>query len=129
MRVAVVVVLLVAVGVLIADAIPVAHSSTASPNPLVFQAKAEIAALERAEGGYYAKRRRYTAQLPDLLSFKGGSQVFLESPGLDIHVDVSSDGESIMLRVNSPAIGLGSVLKAGKTADQACLVLNTGGVC
>jgi hypothetical protein len=125
-----VVVLLVAVGVVIAGASTVAaRSSTASPNPLVVQAKAEIAALERAEGSYYTKHRRYTPRLADLLSFKGGSDVGLQSPGLDIHADLSSDGQWIILRVNSPAIGLGRVLNAGQKAGQMCQVLDAGGAC
>jgi hypothetical protein len=125
-----VVVLLVAVGVVIAGASTVAaRSSTASPNPLVVQAKAEVAALERAEGSYYAKRRRYTTRLADLLSFKGGSDVGVQSPGLDIHADISSDGQWIILRVNSPAIGLGRVLNAGQRAGQMCQVLDAGGAC
>ena len=126
------VVLVVAVGLVIAGAITVAaRSSTATPNPLVVQAKAEIAALERAEGSYYAKRRRYTPRLADLLSVKGksGSEVAVQSPGLDIHADVSSDGQWIILRVNAPAIGLGRVLNAGQTAGQMCQVLDAGGAC
>jgi hypothetical protein len=124
------VVILVAVGAVIAGASTVAaRSSTASPNPLVVQAKAEIAALERTEGSYYAKRRRYTTRLADLLSLKGGSDVGLQSPGLDIHADISSDGQWIILRVNSPAIGLGRVLDAGQKAGQMCQVLDAGGAC
>jgi len=125
-----VVVLLVVLGVVIAGASTVAaRSSTTSPNPLVVQAKAEIDALEHAEGSYYAKRHRYTTQLADLLSFKSGSDVAVQSPGLDIHVDVSSDGQWIIVRVNSPAIGLGRVLNVGHKAGQMCQVLDTGGAC
>lgn len=125
------IILLVALGVVIAGATRTvaARSSTASPNPLVMQAKAEIAALERAEGSYYAKRRRYTARFADLLSFKGGSEVGVQSPGLDIHADVSSDGQWVILRVNSPAIGAGRVLNAGQEAGQMCQVLDAGGAC
>jgi len=76
------VVLLVAAGVVAAAASTVvAHSSAASPNPLVVQAKAEMAALERAEGSYFAKRQRYTARLADLLAVRGGSDVAVQSPG------------------------------------------------
>jgi len=124
------VVILIAAGVVIAGAQTVAaSSSTATPYPLVVQAKAEIAALERAEGSYYSERQRYTSRLADLLPVKGGKDVGLQSPGLDIHADASSDGKWIILRVASRTIGLGRVLHAGQRAGQMCEVLDAGGVC
>jgi hypothetical protein len=104
-------------------------SGAAAQDTSSTRAKAEIAALQRAEASFYAKRKRYSGRLADLWATRAFTDIAINSPGLDIHLDVSSDGKTVLLRVNSPTIGLGRVLRGGQEVGQMCQVLGGNARC
>jgi hypothetical protein len=85
---------------------------------------AEVEALHKAEMSYYREHGRYSDRLADLFAgTRLGSDIVMNAGGLDIHLDTSTDGETVIVRVNSPAITLSRVLVRGQETGRACEVL------
>jgi len=90
----------------------------------------EIDALQKAEASYYAERGRYSERLADLFATtRFGTDIVMNAGGLDIHLDTSTDGKTVILRVNSPAITLSRVLVRGQETGRTCEALAAGATC
>jgi hypothetical protein len=98
--------------------------------PSVARAIAEIGALQKAQAGYYTKRARYSERLADLFANpRLGSDIVMNAGGLDIHLDTSTDGKTVIVRVSSPAIALSRVLVRGRETGRTCEALAPGAGC
>jgi hypothetical protein len=53
----------------------------------------------------------------------------MNAGGLDINLDVSSDGKTVIFRVDSPAIALSRVLVRGKETGRTCEAMAAGATC
>ena len=94
------------------------------------KAIAELDALREAESSYYTQRGRYSGRLADLFATtRSGTDIVMNAGGLDIHLDVSSDGQTVIVRVNSAAIALSTVLVGGKETGRTCEALAEGAFC
>jgi hypothetical protein len=92
--------------------------------PSAAAAIAEVEALHKAEVAYYREHGRYSNRLADLFAgTRLGSDIVMNAGGLDIHLDTSTDGKTVIVRVNSPAITLSRVLVGGQETGRTCDVL------
>ena len=53
----------------------------------------------------------------------------MNAAALDIHLDVSTDGKTVIVRVNSPTVAMSRVLVRGKETGRTCEVVADGGIC
>jgi hypothetical protein len=94
------------------------------------RAEAEVAALAAAEAAHYARYGRYTSRIADLFArTKDGPAAVANAAGLDVQLDTSSDGKTLILRVTSPSVALTRVLVRGRRLRASCQVLADGGRC
>ena len=108
----------------------VSLGEAADKPPSAANALAEMNALAKAEASYYAQHKRYADRLADLFANTAfGTDIVMHSGGLDIHVDASTDRQTVILRVNSPAVTLARVLVRGQETGRACEALVSGAIC
>lgn len=87
-------------------------------------ALAEITALQQSEAALFAREGRYSDRLADLFSSgRSGTDIVMNAPGLDIELHVSTDGKTLIIRVESDSIALSRVLEDGQEIGQTCVVL------
>jgi hypothetical protein len=126
-------VLLVIVAVAIGAVLVLGNGSNGNAAESSLSAKPaldEIDALQKAEASYYAERGRYSERLADLFATtRFGTDIVMNAGGLDIHLDTSTDGKTVILRVNSPAITLSRVLVRGKETGRTCEAFAAGATC
>lgn len=120
------VVLAAAFGAAVAIAFAPRSEATEAP---VFSARAgaEIDALQRAEQSHYAKRGRYSERLADLFDrTRFGADIVMNAAAVHIALDVSTDGRTVIMRVDSPTVSLSRVLVRGEEAGRTCETLVRG---
>ena len=81
--------------------------------------------IDRDEQDYRSAHSRYTPHLADLLTTNSrlGSDLAI---GVDVKLDVSSDGQSFLGQVVSDTLSLVRARSAGKITTQSCLILKSG---
>jgi hypothetical protein len=101
------------------------HSSAPSASTRATKTIDAMNLIDKAELDYKAAHSRFTPHLTDLLpanSRLAGDLAF----GLDVQLDVGTDGQSFLARVASDNLSLIRGRSNGKITAQSCLVLKSG---
>jgi hypothetical protein len=106
------------------------RGDAAEASPAGARAVEEVEALQKAEADHFKRHGRYSERLADLFSAtRFGTDIVMNAGGLDINLDVSTDGKTVIVRVDSPAITLSRVLVNGRETGRTCEALEAGAFC
>jgi hypothetical protein len=88
-----------------------------------------LESLTRAEGRYLAKHHRYTPRLADLFAdSREGSTIAMNlTAPLEVHVDVTTAGRTMLIRVDSASTSLLRPLVNGTAVGFSCEIHAAGG--
>ena len=119
------IVLIGALAIFVLPAVLKKHSSTPSAKTRATQALDAMDLIDKAELGFKATHSRFTPHLADLL--QANSQLANDlAIGLNVQLDVSTDGQSLLARVASDNLSLVRARSGKKITAKSCLVLKSG---
>jgi hypothetical protein len=119
------IILLVALGLFVLPSLLKKHHSGPTGNTKATQTIGAMNLIDKGERGYLASHSRFTPHLADLLTPK--SQLANDlAIGLDVKLDVSTDGQSFLAEVASDTLSLVRARTGGKLTAQSCLILKSG---
>jgi hypothetical protein len=101
------------------------HSSAPSAKTKATQTIEAMSLIDKGEQGYRAAHGRFTSHLADLLS-KNTRLASDLAIGLDVQLDVSTDGQSFLARVAGDHLSLVRARNRSKVTARSCLVLKSG---
>jgi hypothetical protein len=101
------------------------HSSAPSAKTKATQTIDAMSLIDKGEQGYRAAHGRFTSHLADLLSANSRLAGDL-AIGLDVQLDVSTDGQSFLARVAGDNLSLVRARNQSKVTARSCLVLKSG---
>ena len=101
------------------------HSSGPSAKTKSEQTIEAMSLIDKGEQGYLAAHGRFTPHLADLLS--GGGRLAGDlAVGLDVQIDVSTDGQRFLARVAGENLSLVLARTKSTVTTRSCLVLKSG---
>ena len=118
-------VLIGAIAIFVLPALFKNHSSGPSAKTKSAQTIDAMSLIDKGEQGYLAAHGRYTPHLADLLSGNGRLAADL-AIGLDVQIDVSTDGQRFLARVAGVNLSLVRARTGSKVTAQSCLVVKSG---
>ena len=118
-------VLIAALAIFVLPSLLKKHSSAPSASTKATKTIDAMNLIDKAELGYKAAHDRFTAHLADLLPANSRLASDL-AIGLDVQLDVSTDGQSYLARVASDNLGLVRGRSNRGVTAQSCLVLKSG---
>jgi len=120
---------LLLVGVLILFVLPTLLRKHGSSGPnAAARATDTISALnliDKAEQSYRVAHGRFTSHLADMITGSRGLANDL-SIGLDVQLDVSTDGQTVLDRVTSDVLSLVRARDKSRVVAESCLLLKSG---
>ena len=114
-------VLIAAIAIFVLPAVLKKHSSGPSAKTKATQTIEALGLIDKGEQAYLAAHGRFTPHLADLVSTSGRLAADL-AIGLDVQLDVSTDGQSYLARLAGDNLSLVRARTKNNVTAQSCLV-------
>lgn len=101
------------------------HTSRSSAATRATQTLGAMNLIDASELAYRAAHGRFTSHLADLVTIKRGLASDLVS-GVQVQLDVSSDGQTFFAQVASDVLSLVRSRNKSNPGQQQCLILKSG---
>ena len=119
------IVLIAALAIFIVPTLLKKHNSGPSSSAKATQTIEAMNLIDRGERDYRTAHSRFTPHLADLLT--PGSQLAKDlAIGLDVKLDVGSDGQSFLAEVTSDTLSLVRGRSETKVTAQSCRIVKSG---
>jgi hypothetical protein len=102
------------------------HQSGPSGSTKATQTIDAMNLIDRGERQYLTSHGRFTPHLADLLLTPNSQLAKDLAIGLDVKLDVSTDGQSFLAQVKSDTLSLVRARNAGTITAQSCVVIKSG---
>jgi hypothetical protein len=108
-----------------------ASAESAKDRERTERAKKVIDVLQLGEQRHYTKSKRYTSNLGDIFQDKRvGTQIAVNlGVPLDVYLNVSRDGQTLLLRVNGPTVTMFRAFDHGAQIGKGCEMLIDANLC
>jgi hypothetical protein len=118
-------ILIAALAIFVLPSVLKKHKSGPSAKTRATQTIDAMNLIDKGEQSYKAAHSRFTPHLADLLTTNARLASDLAF-GLNVQLDVSTDGQSFLARVSSDNLSLVRARNESKVTAQSCLILKSG---
>ena len=119
-------ILIAALAIFVLPTVLKKHKSEPSASTRATQTIDAMNLIDKGEQSYKAAHNRFTPHLADLLTTSSARLASDLAFGLNVQLDVSTDGQSFLARVSSDNLSLVRARSESKVTVQSCLILKSG---